>query len=397
MNKELNYTLLFGGGAVRGIAYVGTLKAFEELNVKYSTIAGSSVGAVIAGFVAAGYSADEVKELMFGVNFELFRDLQLAIGPQFALSKGEVFLEWVRNAIEKKFYGEKYRKGTHKAVTFADLDKNLVIITTDLSNFECKEFSQKVTPDFEVAKAIRISSAMPGLMKPVEYNNRVLVDGDLQKSAPMWSLSENLQPENERIMEIRLEGKFDGNDRNTVEFINAIYSYATRTGTNFLKDLYGNRDKYDYLIIDTGDLNIVDFNIPNEKKLELMENGYNQTIEYFKKTLKDKKQNLANIYSKLYDCLKACQHCIEKNNIVDAKKFLGSLYIDLCENIELINPVDKKLLKQFTYLFMVNYKSNTLFGKAKLDNIQLVSSSASLCLNAFSNRLTEYTEYIKEI
>ena len=395
--NELKYTLLFGGGAIRGVAYCGAIKALEDMDVKFSTLAGSSVGSLIAGFMAVGYNSEEIKEIMLQVNYELFRDIQLAIGPQFALSKGEVFLEWIRETLEKKFYGENYKKGTHKAVTFTDLAKNLVIITTDLSNFECKEFSRYVTPDFEVAKAIRISCGMPGLMKPVEYNNRVLVDGDLQKSAPMWSLSKNLQPEGERIMELRLEGDFQGNDRNTVEFINAIYSYATRTGTKFLKELYGCRDKYDYVVIDTGDLNIVDFNISTEKRLELIENGYNQTLEYFKTTLKEKKSKLLDIYTKLFEYLDNCRTCLEKMHFREAKDALGELYINICDNVELINPEDKKYLQNFTDIFTQNYKYNSFFGKAKLDNEQLVTASLKICLKSFSEKITEYLAYIKTI
>ena len=396
-DNELKYTLLFGGGAIRGVAYCGAIKVLEDMDVKFSTLAGSSVGSLIAGFMAVGYNSEEIKEIMLQVNYELFRDIQLAIGPQFALSKGEVFLEWIRETLEKKFYGENYKKGTHKAVTFTDLAKNLVIITTDLSNFECKEFSRYVTPDFEVAKAIRISCGMPGLMKPVEYNNRVLVDGDLQKSAPMWSLSKNLQPEGERIMELRLEGDFQGNDRNTVEFINAIYSYATRTGTKFLKELYGCRDKYDYVVIDTGDLNIVDFNISTEKRLELIKNGYNQTLEYFKTTLKEKKSKLLDIYTKLFEYLDNCRTCLEKMHLREAKDALGELYINICDNVELINPEDKKYLQNFTDIFTQNYKYNSFFGKAKLDNEQLVTASLKICLKSFSEKITEYLAYIKTI
>ena len=395
--NELKYTLLFGGGAIRGVAYCGAIKVLEDMDVKFSTLAGSSVGSLIAGFMAVGYNSEEIKEIMLQVNYELFRDIQLAIGPQFALSKGEVFLEWIRETLEKKFYGENYKKGTHKAVTFTDLAKNLVIITTDLSNFECKEFSRYVTPDFEVAKAIRISCGMPGLMKPVEYNNLVLVDGDLQKSAPMWSLSKNLQPEGERIMELRLEGDFQGNDRNTVEFINAIYSYATRTGTKFLKELYGCRDKYDYVVIDTGDLNIVDFNISTEKRLELIKNGYNQTLEYFKTTLKEKKSKLLDIYTKLFEYLDNCRTCLEKMHFREAKDALGELYINICDNVELINPEDKKYLQNFTDIFTQNYKYNSFFGKAKLDNEQLVTASLKICLKSFSEKITEYLDYIKTI
>lgn len=393
--SELKYALLFGGGAIRGVAYCGTLKVFEELNIKYDTLAGSSVGSVFAGLMAVGYNADEIRDIIFQVNYELFKDIQLAIGPQFALSKGDVFLDWLREHIERKFYGEDYKKGTHKAVTFADLDKNLVIITTDLSNFECKEFSKFETPDFEVATAIRISSSMPGLMKPVEYNNRVLVDGDLQKSAPMWSLSKNLQPEDERIMELRLEGDFQGNDHNAVEFLNAIYSYATRTGTKFLKELYGKRDKYDYIVIDTGDLNIVDFNISNERREQLIDSAYKQTKEYFEVTLKEKKKCLLDIYLKIFNYIELCQKSLEKSEISRVQRHLGELYIDLCDNIELINDSDKKALNEFKNLFADNIKYPPLFGKVKLNYENIVAASLEKLKLQLAERIEGYKSYLE--
>ena len=265
-NNSLKYTCLFGGGAIRGAAYVGTMRALEELGINPHTVAGSSVGSVIAGLIAVGYTADELDEVFIKFNFEMFRDVQLSLGPKFALSKGELFLEWIRDLIEEKFYGEKYKKGSHKAVTFKDIEKDLIIITTDLSSFETKEFSRYETPDYEIASAIRISCGMPGLMRPIEYNNRILVDGDLQKSWPMWKLSKNLMHENERILEFRLEGDFEGNDMNTVEFVNSLYAFTTSMATTFIIDIYGKKDKFDYIVINTGDINIVDFNMSGEKR-----------------------------------------------------------------------------------------------------------------------------------
>ena len=108
INKDsFKYSCIFGGGAIRGVAYVGALKAMAELGIKPSTIAGSSVGAIFAGLVAVGYSEDEIKDIFLKVNFELFKDIHFGLGKGFALSKGEVFLEWIRELIEEKFYGEK--------------------------------------------------------------------------------------------------------------------------------------------------------------------------------------------------------------------------------------------------------------------------------------------------
>lgn len=392
---DLKYALLFGGGAIRGIAYCGAIKALSEFNVSADIIAGSSVGSIIAGLIAVGYNAEEIREIIMRVNFELFRDIQFALGAQFALSKGEVFLEWIRDLIEKKYYGEKYQKGTHKAVTFSDIDKNLVIITTDLSSFECKEFSKSETPDFEIATAIRISCSMPGLMKPVEYNNRVLIDGDIQKSAPMWKLSKTLQPEDSRILEFRLEGNFEGKDKNAIDYLNSVYSYATCTATDFITDLYGCCDRYDYIIINTGDLNIVDFNLSDEKREQLFSTGYEQTKNYFENVLVQKKINLANIYAQIKTHLEKISSNLRANKIMQAKQHLGELYIYLADYLNLINELDYKQIKNFKDIFLENIKYPALFGKTTLKNEVLVNTTLKQCIQTISEKLIDLNNYIE--
>lgn len=72
MDKNyLKYTCLFGGGAIRGISYVGAVKALEELEINPTTLAGSSVGSIIAALLAVGYDSKELKEIFLKVNFEL--------------------------------------------------------------------------------------------------------------------------------------------------------------------------------------------------------------------------------------------------------------------------------------------------------------------------------------
>lgn len=393
--KSFKYACLFGGGAIRGVAYCGTIKALEELGVDADIIAGSSVGSIIAGLLAVGYTAQELKEIFLQVNFELFRDLQFALGPQFALSKGEVFLDWVRELIEQKFYGEKYKKGTHKAVTFSDLDKNLVIITTDLSSFECKEFSKQETPDFEIATAIRISCSMPGLMKPIEYNNRVLVDGDLQKGSPMWRLSKNLQPKNERILEFRLEGDFEGNDKNTIEYINSLYTYATAIATEFIMEVYNKNDKYDYIVINTGDVNIVDFNLPTDKRENLMQIGYSQTMNYFKDVLPLKKENLLKIYTEIETHLKKVKSNMESNNIKKAKETLTELFMYLCDYVNVIDIKDFNELKEFKDILFSNIVYPALFGKTGIKNEKLVLCKLEQVTNNIADKTSEYKQFLK--
>lgn len=396
MDKNyLKYTCLFGGGAIRGISYVGAVKALEELEINPTTLAGSSVGSIIAALLAVGYDSKELKEIFLKVNFELFRDIQLGIGPKFAISKGEVFLEWLRDLIEQKYYGDKYKKGCMRAVTFKDIEKNLVVITTDLSNFECKEFSRFETPDYEIAKAVRISSSMPGLMKPIEYNNTLLVDGDLQKSWPMWKLSKNLIIDGERILEFRLEGLIEDNDMNALDFANAVYSCMTALATEFVTDIYAKRDKFDYIVLNTGDIIVVDFNIPTDKRECLIKSGYDQTMNYFKSLLPAKKSVILNYYKKIFTHLQKIQKYIESSKIIKAKIRIGELFIDLCEIGKIIDCSFYKDIKAFKDMFFDNINYPGLFGRTSIKNEKLIYTELERIIQKIKNKIREQESYLE--
>lgn len=363
------YTCIFGGGAIRGVSYIGAIQALDELGISIDMIAGSSVGAIFAGLLAVGYDAEEIKTLFLKVNFDLFRDIHFGLGKAFALSKGEVFLDWVREMIEKKFYGENYKKGENPAVKFKDLDKNLVIITTDLTNFQCKEFSKTETPDFEIATAIRISSSMPGLMTPIIYENSELVDGDLQKSWPLWKLSNTLYSSKERILEFRLEGDYDKDGKNAIDYLNTVYSCVTSIATKGIVQTYGDYDKYDFVTINTGDVLIVDFNLSKEKRVDLMNVGYTQTMDYFKKVLPEKRKKLLSEYELLDKNISDVIKALEKQNVMQAKVSLGNVYMNLCE---MKTEIDEHLYEsiQSAKFRLQNELKPSFFGKYKGEKVK---------------------------
>lgn len=395
MDNNFKYTCLFGGGAIRGVSYIGAVKALEELGIIPDRLAGSSVGSIFAALLAVGYNAEELKDIFIKVNFELFKDISIGLGPLFAISKGEVFLEWVRELIEKKYYGENYKKGVNPAVTFKDIKKNLVVITTNLSNFECKEFSKFDTPDYEIASAVRISCCMPGLMKPIEYNKTLLVDGDLQKSWPMWKLSKHLLNDDERILEFRLEGNYESNDISGINYANAVYSCMTAISTSFITNIYGNKDKFDYIVLNTGDIVVVDFNINEAKRNDLINSGYNQTISYFKDFLIEKKSKIRHNYSIIQAHITKIQKYIKSNNIQKAKNQMGELFMDLPELSGIIDLTDYNEIKKFRDMFLKNLKYPALFGKVTLSNFKLIDTELNKINNKISKKLEEFDSYLK--
>lgn len=393
-NNSLRYSCIFGGGAVRGMAYVGIVKALEELKINPQTIAGSSVGAIFAGLFSLGYNAEELKEIFMQVNFELFKDIHFGFGKDFAISKGEIFLEWLRELIEKKYYGENYKKEGNEPVTFADIDKNLVVITTDLTNFKYKEFSKFETPDFEVAYAIRISATMPGLMKPVENEGIMLVDGDLQKSLPLWKLSENLCLEDERILEFRLEGDYQGKDLNAIDFINTVYTCVNSIATDFIINTYGDRDKFDYIKINTGSVVIVNFNIPEEKRQELMNAGYLQTIDYFKNLLPAKKKTILKHYKGIFKHLSQIKKYISANKIRNARDEMGVLYMEMSPSKKYIDKKYYNMIDLFKNNFLSNITPASFFGIFNLREPKLIQTQINFVVDAFEEKILELESYI---
>ena len=391
MTNPLKYTCLFGGGAIRGLAYVGTVRALEELGIEYDIIGGSSVGSIIAALVACGYKSYELENFFMKVNFDLFKDIHLGFKKTFALSKGEIFQDWLNELLKNKV------ENTHrKNVRFKDIDKKLIIITTDIKNFRSQTFSNKETPDFEIAQAIKVSSSMPGLMPPFEYNDGELVDGDLQKASPMWKLSEELDNSESRILEFRLEGDYSKDEKNPISFINTIYSCVTDVATDFVTEMFGQNDRYDCIKINTGDVFFADFNLNKDERRKLINIGYEQTMKYFKEFLPKKKEKLTDIYSQLSKFLKKSKKGLKARNVEETEWWMGDIFTLMCENKEFIDPA---IYKQIVDLKneIINNKSTILFIHTRFKNSKKLESMYDDIITAVDTRIAEGKLYLRAI
>ena len=221
-----------------------------------------------------------------------------------------------------------------------------------MKKFNTQEFSKFVTPDFEIAKAIRVSSSMPGLMPPYKFEGADLVDGDLQKASPMWKLTESLNNSKSRILEFRLEGDCTNEAKSPISFINTIYSCVTDVATDFVTEIYGQNDKFDCVRINTGSIFFADFNLNKDARRKLINSGYEQTMKYFKEILPAKKEKLEAVYAKAFKFLKNANKGLKDNNVEEVQWWLGDLFTLLCENKEI---VDKSI-----YESIVNLKNDLM-------------------------------------
>lgn len=69
--EEVKVGLVLSGGGAKGLAHIGVLKVIEEAGIKIDYIGGSSMGAIIGGLYAAGYTANQLDSIFHEINFNI--------------------------------------------------------------------------------------------------------------------------------------------------------------------------------------------------------------------------------------------------------------------------------------------------------------------------------------
>jgi NTE family protein len=151
------FGLALSGGGIRGLAHIGVLKALEEMGYKPAVISGVSAGAIIGAFYCAGFSPAEIYDIYTAEGKQAFRKPHWPTKGVFSLGKLE-------QAFEKHL-------SKH---TFEELETPLYVTATDILKGE-----QVVYASGPLMKPIIGSSAIPALFDPIEFGERLLVDGGI--------------------------------------------------------------------------------------------------------------------------------------------------------------------------------------------------------------------------
>ncbi|MCO7517211.1 patatin-like phospholipase family protein [Pseudomonas guariconensis] len=190
--------LVLSGGAARGLAHIGVLKALEEQGVRIDAIAGTSMGAVIGGLYASGYSVEELEKLARTLDWQqalsdapprkdvpfrrkqddrdflVKQKLSFRDDGSLGLPLGVIQGQNLSLLLESKL--------AHTADT-RDFDKLPIpfrAVATDIASGEKVVFSRGHLP-----QVIRASMSIPAVFAPVELDGRLLVDGGMVDNIPL--------------------------------------------------------------------------------------------------------------------------------------------------------------------------------------------------------------------
>ncbi len=163
IRPPLKIALVLGGGAARGFAHVGVIKALEAQGIVPDIIVGTSAGAVVGALYAGGANGFELQKQVLQMEEAQFSDWSL---PDRGLLKGEALQNFVNHAVGGR--------------AMEKLDKLLAVVATDLQSGEAVVFRTGNT-----GMAVRASSSVPGVFQPVLINGRDYVDGGLVSPVPV--------------------------------------------------------------------------------------------------------------------------------------------------------------------------------------------------------------------
>lgn len=190
--------LVLSGGGAKGLAHIGVLKVIDSLGIKIDYIAGTSMGAVIGGLYASGYSGKQLDSIFHEVDFDklINDDLPRASKAFYERDNAE------RYAVKLPF--DDFKIKLPSALSRGQNTYNL-FSTLTLSINETSDFSKLPIPFFcigtnvetgnqvvlesgDLTQSIMASSALPSLYQPVIINGDVLVDGGVINNYPIGEL-----------------------------------------------------------------------------------------------------------------------------------------------------------------------------------------------------------------
>jgi NTE family protein len=305
--------LVCEGGGVKGIGLAGAYSMLEERGYEAKNVAGTSAGAITAALIAAGYRAEELKEIIVSLDFRQFQDeawedklgKAASIFLDQGIYEGNRFYEWIKELLAAKNV-HTFRDLVIEEETDPKYRSRLQVIVSDVTGRRLLVLPQDAgklgyedQDDLEVAFAVRMSMSIPIFFEPVRIKNKqtdrehTIVDGGMLSNFPVWLFDCEpgeepdwptfglllVEPEPTKPIGHRLEqdGKKDRGISALVDYIKAM----AQTMMEAHDRLYIEKEQYARTIpIPTLGVGTTEFDITRERALKLFESGREATAKF---------------------------------------------------------------------------------------------------------------------
>ena len=283
---------VFSGGGLKGFALVGAYQVLEEKGYRFQRVAGTSAGAIIACFIAAGYTSRELEETLDELDISTLLDPRKTIVPL-------PFMKWVQlywrlglyqgKALETWFAEKLAAKGVY---TFSDLPHGILkLVASDLTNGRMIVFPDDLeryelsADTFPIASALRMSCGIPFFFEPVRMKigsgETIVVDGGVLSNFPIWLFEDTNGNKERPLLGLKLshsQEEAKGHKiKNALNLFEALFS----TMKNAHDEKYISRKhEKNIIFIPTEGHSATQFDLSEKAKQELLEIGRSRTIQF---------------------------------------------------------------------------------------------------------------------
>ncbi len=284
--KQIN-NIAFEGGGVRGIAHGGAWSVFEDIGIssQITNVAGTSAGSIVALLVALQYTASEIKDILFNLDFSKFEEdgSYLRILTKYGYYKTNFALSFIEGLISKKFGDTK--------ITFEDLknnnNPNLYVFSTSLTTNSVYEFSFDKTPSILLSTAVLASMSIPFFFEASNIDGNIYVDGGLTFNYSILFFNSS-DPDFEKTIGFAFAESTDTPEEivskdplkydHLVKYLKRFWhSVENAQSAAWYEDL---QIKKNTIIIETNGIKSTDFTLSDEQKLLLYNNGISAAKSY---------------------------------------------------------------------------------------------------------------------
>ncbi|MDQ0874952.1 NTE family protein [Paenibacillus sp. V4I3] len=295
---------VFEGGGVKGIALAGGVSAAMKQGHVFNDVAGTSSGSIVAALLAAGYTGEDMREMILRSPFRSFMQRSpifntKIIGPaarlfiKKGLYSGAALEDWVNQQLAAK--------GIR---TFGDLRHNqLRVIASDITQGKLLILPNDIAQygidprKFSIAKAVRMSTSIPYFFDPVMIRRKIkssakaapfaeqfyyIVDGGLLSNYPLWVFDQETDREDIiPVIGFQLVGKSDmptHKIKGPITMLEALFgTMLSAHDERYIEQ----KNRFRTVKIPTLGVGNTQFNISKELSMSLYDSGFQASTDYF--------------------------------------------------------------------------------------------------------------------
>lgn len=361
-DDSLRVGLVLSGGGAMGIAHIGVIQAIEEAGIRIDYITGTSMGSLVGGLYAIGYTSDQLAELATSNNFtELFTekpDRQYISNYEkinddrtiatFPISEKRIDLPvGIISGQNVYTFLSRLTQSVHGIEEFDDFEIPFAAVATNLETGEAEVFKSGYLPD-----ALRASISIPSIFSPHEIDGQLYVDGGLIRNLPV---EDAIEMGADYTIAVDVSSPLMKKDS-----LNTITKVLNQSLFFRIHDYAGvQREMADYVIRieELEPFNSADFD-KAEKILEIGQKVGQRNIEEFKK-IATRQKNTSQERSGIENSEKFIVDNIEirGNSFYDDSFILSQLDFTSESNLE-INTIEQRVSKLYSspYIDNVTYR-----------------------------------------